>query len=234
MRPLHLHKLGFKLLPLSVDNTEVMPWTPIYEDPNFWSENKLTSEYSKFKNIATVFGKTHLKDSERRDLYLNGLDCDSEPVYKLLTTPIEEISDLRLQDLYSKFSVHPTTAKESLFEFLKEITVVVKTRKPFGLLTFWFSHAQYNHIGTIYCKAGHEFEIKTDKSLGHATLPPSTHRNDKTFRYSHIGRIDKIEIIDDLYNILLGLLKECLVSDPTNVNDTKNKSRHKQQATTTL
>jgi hypothetical protein len=33
-------------------------------------------------------------------------------------------------------------------------------------------------------------------SLGHATLPPSTHRNDKTFRYSHIGGTDKIETID--------------------------------------
>ena len=88
---------------------------------------------------------------------------------------------------------------------------------------FWLNHIQHNHIGTKNCKTGHEFEIKTDKSLGHATLPPSTHRNDKTIRYSHIGRTDKIDTLDEHYGLLVGLLKECLVSDPTNVNDTNNK-----------
>ncbi|MGB6531829.1 MAG: hypothetical protein WBF33_27285, partial [Candidatus Nitrosopolaris sp.] len=176
-----------------------------------------------------------------RDLYLNGLDCDSEPVYKILTTSIEVISDSllksRLKDLYSKFEVH--TSKNSLFDFLKEITVVVKTRKPYGFQAYWLSHIQHDHIGTKNCKSGHEFEIKTDKSLGHATLPPSTHRNDKTFRYSHIGRTDKIETIDELYSLLIALLKECLVSAPTNATDTdtnKNddKSRRKRQRTTIL
>lgn len=241
---IHLHKLGFKLLPLSVDNTEVMPWTPIYEDPNFWSENKLIGEYSKFKNVATVFGKTHAKDSEGRDLYLLGLDCDSEAVYKILTTPIEEISDLvlksKLKDLFSKFNVHKTITKRSVLDYLKEITVVVKTRKAYGFQSFWLSHTQHDHIGTKNCKSGHEFEIKTDKSLGHATLPPSAHRNDKTFRYSFIGRTDKIETIDELYSLLIGLLREkCLVSDHINANDkdkSKNddKSRRKEQSTTTL
>ena len=27
---IQLHKLGFKLLPLSLNNAAVMPWTPIY------------------------------------------------------------------------------------------------------------------------------------------------------------------------------------------------------------
>jgi hypothetical protein len=238
---IHLHKLGFKLLPLSIDNEVVVAWTPIYENPDYWSAEKLIAECSNFKNIATVFGKTHIKDSEGRDLYLNGLDCDSEPVYKILTTSIEEISDSllksRLKDLYSKFEAH--TSKNSLFDFLKEITVVVKTRKPYGFQAYWLSHIQHDHIGTKNCKSGHEFEIKTDKSLGHATLPPSTHRNDKTFRYSHIGRTDKIETIDELYSLLIALLKECLVSDPTNANDTDKskddgKSKHKEQPTATL
>jgi hypothetical protein len=96
-----------------------------------------------------------------------------------------------------------TTGKVSLFDCLKMITVVVKTRKPYGFQAFWLSHTQHDHIGTKNCKSGHEFEIKTDKSLGHATLPPSTHRNDKTFRYSHIGRTDKIETIDELYSLLI-------------------------------
>ena len=169
------------------------------------------------------------------------MDCDSEPVYKILTTSIEEISDSllksRLKDLYSKFEVH--TSKNSLFDFLKEITVVVKTRKPYGFQAYWLSHIQHDHIGTKNCKSGHEFEIKTDKSLGHATLPPSTHRNDKTFRYSHIGRTDKIETIDELYSLLIALLKECLVSDSTNATDTDkskddDKSKHKERPTATL
>src|SRR5262245_3622069 len=73
--PIQLHKLGFKLLPLSANNAVVMPWTPIYEDPNFWSLENIVSESPEFKNVATVFGKTHVKDSEGKDLHLNGLDC---------------------------------------------------------------------------------------------------------------------------------------------------------------
>jgi hypothetical protein len=181
-----------------------------------------------------------VKDSEGKDLYLNGLDCDSAAVYTILTTPVEEISNSllksKLLDLYSKYEAHPATARKSVFEYLKENTVVVKTRKPYGFQAFWLSHTQHYHIGTKNCKSGHEFEIKTDKSLGHATLPPSTHRNDKTFRYSHIGRTDKIEIIDELYSILVELLKECL-SDSINGNDNEennDKSRQKRQRTTSL
>jgi hypothetical protein len=241
---IQLHNLGFKLVPLSLEHHPVIEWTPIYEDPNFWSLETIVTESPKFQNVATVFGKTHIKDSEARDLYLNDLDCDSEPVYKILTTPIQEISDpllkSKLQDLFSKYGVHLLTAEKSLLECLKEITVVVKTRKPYGLIVFWLSHTQHDHIGTKKCKPGHEFEIKTDKSLGHATLPPSTHRNDKTFRYPFIGRTDKIETLDELYSLLMALLKEeCLVSDPTNANDkhkrkNDDKSRRKEQSTTTL
>ena len=240
-----LYNLGFKLLPLSIDNTVVIPWTSIYENPDHWTAEKLITECSMFKNVATVFGKTHVEDSEGKDLYLNGLDCDSEPVYKILITPTDEISNSllksKLLDLYSKYDAHPATARKSMFEYLKEHTVVVKTRKPYGFQAFWLSHTQHDHIGTKNCKSGHEFEIKTDKSLGHATLPPSTHRNDKTFRYSHIGRTDKIETIDQLHSVLIALLQEeCLVSDPTNANDKQHKSknddksRRKEQSTTTL
>jgi hypothetical protein len=238
-----LRKLGFKLIPLSMDHGVVISWTLVYEDPNFWSDEKLVAESWKFKNVATVFGKTHLKDSEDRDLYLNDFDCDSEPVYNILTTPIDAISDSRLksklQELCSKFGLDMTTGKVSLFDCLRAITVVVKTRKPNGFHAFWLSHTQHGHIGTKNCKLGREFEIKTDKSLGHTTLPPSTHRDDKTFTYSYIGRTDKIETIDELYSLLIPLLKECIVSDPTNTNDTaKNKdddnSKHSKQPTTTL
>jgi hypothetical protein len=47
---IHLHKLGFKLLSLSIDNEVVVPWTPIYENPDYWSAEKLIAECSNFKN----------------------------------------------------------------------------------------------------------------------------------------------------------------------------------------
>lgn len=232
---MQLHNLGFKIVPLSLEHHTVIPWTLIYENSNYWSPESIVTESSKFQNVATVFGKTHIKDSEARDLYLNDLDCDSKPVYKILTTPIQEISDpllkSKLQALFSKSEI---SAKGSMLEYLEKATVVVKTRKPYGVQTFWLSHTQHDHIGTKNCKSGHEFEIKTDKSLGHATLPPSTHRDDKNFRYLHMGRTDKIGTIDELYNVWIQLLKECL-SDSVNANNNdEDKSRHKKQADMTV
>jgi len=243
---IQLHKLGFKLVPLSLNHKPVVDWTPIYENSEYWSEEKLIAKWPIFENVATAFGKTHVKDSDGKDLYLNELDCDSEPVYKTLTTLIDEISDAGLKSkllrLCSEFGVWHTTAgrKISLLDILKEITVIVKTRKPYGYKVFWFSHIQHDYIGTKKCKPGHEFEIKTNNSLGLSTLPPSTHRDDQTFRYSYTGRTDKIEAIDELHSIFIGSFKECLISDPTKVNGNDNdnvngdnRSRDKKQATTT-
>jgi hypothetical protein len=204
------HKMGLKLVPLSSDNKPVVKWSQIYEDPNFWTAEKLVAESSKFQNVATVFGKTHIKDSEGGDLYLNGLDCDSEPVYSILTTQIEQIQDSgirsRIESLFSKTEV----SAKSLLEYLKQATCVVKTRKPYGFHTYWLSNRQNSHIGTQNCKEGHEFEVKTDKGSGHSTLPPSSHRSDNGFRYSHIGRTDKIDLSDELYELFLELFKDCL------------------------
>lgn len=123
------HKLGFKLIPLSSDHKPEDSWTQIYTDPNFWSVESQISNSSKFKNIATVFGETHIKDLEGKNLYLNNLDCDSEAVYKILTTPIESISNTllrsKLQNLFSNFSVW--TEKSSVLDCLCLVTVVVKT-----------------------------------------------------------------------------------------------------------
>jgi hypothetical protein len=38
---------------------------------------------------------------------------------------------------------------------------------------FWLSTVQHPHICIAMCKLGYEFEIKTDNSLEHSTLPPS-------------------------------------------------------------
>jgi hypothetical protein len=201
------HHLGFKVIPLSIDNEVVIAWTPIHENQNYWSAEKLIAEYWKFKNVATVFGKTHLKDSEGRDLYLNGLDCDSEYADQILKS--DQIQDPiigeKVQNLITK------TGSKSLFDFLRKTTVVVKTRKEFGYHFYWFSHKQNVRIRTEDCIAESEFEIKTDKGSGHSTLPPSTHRDDPQFRYTHIGCQDTIAILDELYDILIELLSGCLI-----------------------
>ncbi len=42
-------------------------------------------------------------------------------------------------------------------------------------------------------------------------LPTSTHRDNPQFRYTHIGRQDKIAILDELYDILIELLSGGLI-----------------------
>ena len=49
---------------------EIESWTPIYDNPNFWTHDKIIQESYKFKNVATCFGKTHLRDAEGGELYL--------------------------------------------------------------------------------------------------------------------------------------------------------------------
>jgi hypothetical protein len=177
-----LHKLGFKLIPLSMGHGVVISWTPVYENPNYWSWEKLITESSTFKKVATVFGNSHVKDEKGLDLYLNGFDCDSYYVSQILNS--DQIQDPiigeKIQNLVSK------SGSKSLFDFLRKTTVVVKTRKEFGFHFYWFSHKQNPCIRTQDCISGREFEIKTDKGSGHSTLPPSTHRDDPQFRYSHI------------------------------------------------
>ena len=86
-----------------------------------------------------------------------------------------------------------------------KITYVVKTKKKYGYRIYWLSHEQHPSIRITDCKPGYEFEIKTDNTLGHGTLPPSNHRDDLTFRYQSIGG-NKIAIEDGLYDGILNVL----------------------------
>ena len=81
---IRLHNLSFKLIPLDKKGKPVESWTPIYDNPEYWTRDQLASESYKFKNVATCFGKTHLRDTQGRELYLNCLDIDSDNVYKIL------------------------------------------------------------------------------------------------------------------------------------------------------
>jgi hypothetical protein len=157
---INLHSLGFKVVPISEDGvTPTIEWTKVYE--NGWVANELANV--KFSNVATCFGKTHLKDESNRDLYLNCLDIDSKPVFERLAIVTDELK------------------KERFFiSKLCNLTYVTQTRKTYGRHVYWLSHSPHAAIRYHNCKPGFEFEIKTDKS-GLASLPPSRHRAGQGF-----------------------------------------------------
>lgn len=63
----------------------------IYNNPEFWSEDTLRSKHHLFHNVATTFGKSHIKDEDGSDLYLNELDIDSDEVFARLCFDIQLI-----------------------------------------------------------------------------------------------------------------------------------------------
>jgi hypothetical protein len=97
---IELHKIGFKLVPLCADgktpnvsglltpeesqrsieesgDEKEHPINYIYSHSEFWNEERIKREAWRFENVATTFGRTHLKDENGNDLYLNQLDIDS-------------------------------------------------------------------------------------------------------------------------------------------------------------
>jgi hypothetical protein len=214
-----LHNLGFKLVPLNEKSKPAIDhWTPIYENPDYWTPKRLAQESYKFKNVATVFGKTRLKDQQGRDLYLNELDVDSQKVYNIL------------------FNLKNGNAEEtktySLIPLMQERSVVIKTRKPYGFRMSWLSHEQNRPIHTTDCKQEYEFEIKTDKSSGHSTLHHSRHRDDPNFHYKNIGQ-QTLWISDDLYDKLMETLAECL-QKKSKIESAAHKYSYKTGGITTI
>jgi hypothetical protein len=210
-----LDKIGFKLIPLckdgvtpnvynlltpeerqrsieeSSDDNE-HPINYIYNHPEFWTEERIKREAHRFKNVATTYGKTHLKDEDGQDLYLYELDIDDE-------------------EIFTRLSVVRVNGKSHYFldEITKQ-TYGVRTRKKFGRRYYWLSHIQEKPIRYNDCKIGQKFEIKDDNSTGHGTLPPSRFRNDDTKHYQSIGQ-NKIAVLDGMYDGLLKLLEDCLL-----------------------
>jgi hypothetical protein len=89
-----LHNVGFKLVPPGEDGKtpnvsglltpeekdrsigestdgKEHPVNYIYNHPEFWNEERLKREAWRFNAVATVFGKTRLKDENGNHLYLN-------------------------------------------------------------------------------------------------------------------------------------------------------------------
>lgn len=229
-----LHEIGFILVPLLDDgktpNTHGLltederqksilesedglehPVNYVVNHPDFWNDQRIEKEKTRFRNVATLLGRTHLRDPDSRTLYVNALDIDSEQVFTILG----RLYGPDGQDIY----------------FIDEMcrnTFVSRTKKKYGRHIFWLSHEQYKPIGTRHCKHGTEFEIKTDNSLGLITLPPSRHRDDPTIRYHTIGQ-DSIKIIDKMYDKLLAVLDDCLrpTVDKTTAGD--KYSNHKDK-----
>ena len=177
--------IGLKPIPLNeLSNHPKISWSKIYNNPNFWSIEKLTGQADKFYNVATTFGETSLRDSLGRKMFLHCLDIDSGEVLKKVIKILEQEWKLN--------------------------TFVTKTQKDYGYHVFWFEHGLENSpINTEACRKGFEFEIKCGKAL--CTLPPSRHRDNPFFHYENIGQSDKIMIADGLYTKFVNdLLLDCL------------------------
>jgi hypothetical protein len=197
LRNLHF-KVGFNIIPLRRGSAipNVHSTNEICNNPEYWIEEKLESCQHLFYGVATLLGKSHIKDTDGSDLFLSALDIDSE---EALTKLIEYF---------------PADKKVNLFDELLQTTYVTKTKKGCGYHIYWYDRKQNKPVRTTDCKVGKEFEIKTDGG-GHLTLPPSRHRDDPNFHYKNIGQ-NKIAIRDDLYDLLVNILTDCLEPKPGN------------------
>jgi hypothetical protein len=222
-----LYEMGFKLVPLSENNTPVIGWSPIYDNSDYWQKEKFndSTECSKFKNVASTVGKSHIKGSDNKELFIQVLDIDSEYVHHLITTPIiqlncgQETKSKVYGFLNESLGLSENEiANLAILDVLKKQTFVTKTRKHHGFHIWWLSHNQNKSILFADCKKGYEFEIKAVKKSGLCTLPPSAHRDDKNFRYSAVGRMDKLLVSDALYDLFIILFEECLRKHDNNKN----------------
>jgi P4 family phage/plasmid primase-like protien len=191
---IELDSIGFKLIPLIKDRkTPALPTNPIYNNPSYWTPGRLQQEHWRFCNVATTFGEISTTDENGAKLYLHELDEDSAEVYKLLAPKHEEI---------------------------KANTYVIQTRKVFevngekvnALRFAWLSRTQHPSIPHHRSKPNFEFEIKSDNTCGHSTLPPSKHRDDINFEYTAVGQ-NRLTISDDLYDEVVTVLSDCIIQE---------------------
>ncbi len=219
-----LYNLGFNLVPLSENHKPVVDWSSVYGNPGYWKIENFDNQatYSKFINVASTLGKTHIKDIENRDLYLQVLDIDSEYIHDILSKRLSQIINSNdgaksiIQEFLKSIGITDVNQYDDLtiLEICKKNTFVTKTKKPCGYHIWWLSYMQNESIHTKDCKNGFEFEIKTKKEL--CTLPPSSHRDDKNFRYQAVGRKDKIIENDFLYTLFIRAFSNCLENNKQN------------------
>jgi hypothetical protein len=218
---IQLHKLGFNPLPLSIDNEVVIPWTPVHENPNYWSAEKLIAEFWKFKNVATVFGNSHVKDEKGLELYLNGFDCDSDYVNQILNS--DQIQDPiirdKVQNLISK------SGSKSLFDFLVRNTVVVKTRKEFAYYNDCLDLEIMKYIA-LYSEMDYYRCCHTNVSQWYANIYKNMiKRGECLFEYNQNNKISKLYIAGGTqgdtvcwYETLSGQNNRTYSAKPDNLN----------------
>jgi hypothetical protein len=148
------HQMGFKLVPICEDGVtpnviglltpeereisiresksgKEEPINYINIHPEFWTEERLRREAHRFKNVATLPGKTRLKTKDGNPLYLNILDIDSESVFTIL----------------GRFTYK--NGKDCYFiDMACKSTFVSKTKKKYGRHIFWLSDKQHKPIIT--------------------------------------------------------------------------------------
>jgi hypothetical protein len=76
----NLKRIGFKLVPLRQNSVtpNVLSTNDIYNNPEYWTDERLQKDHHRFYGVATLLGKSHTKDESGNDLYLNVVDIDSE------------------------------------------------------------------------------------------------------------------------------------------------------------
>ena len=225
----HLHNLcriGFPIVGLYDDSRTatyayVKGDPPIFSNPDFWNAEKIDSYYysGKFINVAAVFGKSHIKDNQGQNLYLNGLDVDCEEANRRLSMPISETFD-SYPNLPSKMVTDFAFVRggiddlsKSLLDVCKKVTYVTKSHKSYGHPIHWLSHHCYENITPNQCKQDGKFELFTGASAKLCHLPDSMHREHRDFRYQAVGRTDVIIRSDDLYTMLTEIFKDLLLNE---------------------
>jgi hypothetical protein len=233
--------IGFRPISLYANHIPAIKWgaeNGVYNDPTFrWSTSDKVTVDRKLgtPNIATMLGRTSLKDSETGEyLNLNVLDTDSVTVSNRLSVPIRTILDNssydwvtdRLRDLLQTFLNEREVAngnfEETLLDVLKKSGYVTKTRKEYGYHFYWLDLKQNPPIGTADCLPGKEFELKTNDKYGLCTLPDSSHRGDPNFKYKAVGRTDTNLVSNVLYDLFVEMFKDCLVNGKLDDNDSVN------------
>ena len=168
---LSLYKLGFKLVLLDNNHEHDDELSTIVDNPDYWLQDSFNDPTvcSRFANVASALGKTHLKDSENKELYLQVLDTDSDYVYNIVSTPFAQlitVSDTVKKNIYDLLNNVGGIKNESqyskltLLEICKRLTFVTKTKKANGYHIWWLSSNPNESILTYECKSGFEVGIK--------------------------------------------------------------------------
>jgi len=228
----NLLEIGLKPIPLNPKHEPVINWGKIYDDPQYWIPESIRADHSKFSNVATAMGPTHIKDKDGQNLNVNCLDVDSQDIMSILASPLSQLyseikPELRariqafimsLECISSDVNIEDLT----ILSILQKVTYVTKTRKEYGFHVYWLSRTRHPRIPShkYKVKSGSEFEIKTEKQM--CTLPSSTHREDPGFHYYTIGRTDRLLTSEELYGIFLALFEDCFLPDEQNSQNNKD------------